>query len=377
MNREELLKKYPLKRIKPNDGMAVTADVWEEAHAYHRESQGFHVLLAHGPGIVTGLEVMASDPPDTSVYILSGVAVDPAGKTIVVPQPVTYDIGHEMDGQLFLLLSYGESRPKSNGGDAQAGAPLHIHTEFSISAVSTLPQTPWVELARVQRSSRDAVFSNAQNPASPGANEIDLRFRREVGAPPEVQMAVCYVGEGNNRKQGRGAHHLAQAIDQAGHYRLEVEDNMPLGPNIATKTMVYLVGQGNFELDQSLINGLRNYVQRGMGTLFLEAVDDPAEAAFLKFLEAAGLKPDTLKPGHRLLSTPNLFATPPLGFESQSSSRILITEGVIFDTCNYGLLWQGERHNGMPSREEIRSAFEWGENIIAYALQRHRLSGKR
>ena len=52
MNIEELLQQYPLKRIKPVDGMAVTAEVWEETQEYHRRSQGFLSLFSHGPGIL-------------------------------------------------------------------------------------------------------------------------------------------------------------------------------------------------------------------------------------------------------------------------------------------------------------------------------------
>ena len=377
MNREELLKRYPLKRIKPNDGMAVTAEVWEEAHEYHRQSQGFHALFSHGPGILTGLEVITADPPDTTVYILSGIAVDSAGRTIVVPEPVTYDIGHDMDGQLYLLLSYGESRPRTDNGDEQAGAPLHVHTEFSISATTTLPDSPWVELARVRRSSREAAFTNAQNPAYPGSDEIDLRFRREVGAPSEVSMAVSYLGNVEHRKHGRGASYLAQALNQMGFYRMSVEDNITLGPGIASKTLVYLVGQDDFQLDKSIMNGLRNYVQRGMGTLLIEAVDSAAESAFMSFLKSTNMQPEPLKPDHRLLTSPFLFAAPPAGFETQSAPSIMVGEGIIFNTHNYGLLWQGEQRDKLPSREEIRSAVEWGGNIIAYAVQRRLVSGRR
>ena len=35
-NPEQFLQALPAKRIKPADGMSVTADVWEEAHDYHR-----------------------------------------------------------------------------------------------------------------------------------------------------------------------------------------------------------------------------------------------------------------------------------------------------------------------------------------------------
>ena len=43
----EMLRMFPRKRIKAMDGMAVTADIWKEAHEYHRQSARFHVLLNH------------------------------------------------------------------------------------------------------------------------------------------------------------------------------------------------------------------------------------------------------------------------------------------------------------------------------------------
>lgn len=377
MNREELLKKYPVNRLKPIDGMAVTAEVWDESHEYHRQLHGFHALFGHGPGIVSGLEVIASDPPDTSVYILPGMAVDSAGQTIVLPQPVTYDVGRDMDGVLYLLLNYGESRPRSKkGGEAEAGAPLYVQTEFSITASTTLPGTPWVELARINRSNRNAAFGNAKNPALPGIDEIDLRSRREVGALPEVSIGVVYLGQVSHTKHGRGASYLAQALTRAKIYQAAVEDNVPLGPNIAANTIVYLVGEGNFELDRSSMNGLRNYIQRGMGTLLIEAVNPAGEQSFMNFFSATGLQPEPLKPGHRLLTHPNLFAAPPIGFETQENSRIMVGGGFIFTTANYGLLWQGERRTGLPTREEIRSAMEWGGNMLAYALDRRLTSGR-
>lgn len=379
MNREELLKKYPTQRIKPADGMAVTAEVWEEAHTFHRRRLEYHSLFSHGPGIVTGLEVIASDPADTSVYILPGIAVDPAGQTIVLPQPVTYDVGHDMQGLLYVLLTYGESRARAKrGGDAQAGDPLYVESEFSITATTNLPNSPWVELARINRSSRDAPFTNAASPTAAALNEIDLRFRREVGAPKEISIGVVYMGKAaEQRRHGLGASNLAQALNRLGNYHVSVEDNVPLGPNIASKTMVYLVGEGNFEIDRGSMNGLRNYVHRGMGTLFIESADPSAETTFMNFLKATSMQPDPLKPGSRLLTHPYLFAAPPTGFEKPENSRIMVGEGVIFDTTNYGLLWLGERHDRLPTREEIRAATEWGANIITYAMERRLASGRR
>ncbi len=377
VNREELLQRFPSQRIKPVDGMAVTAEVWEEAHQYHRQSQGYHLLFSHGPGVLTGLEVIASEPPDTSVYILPGIAIDPLGQTIVLPKPVSYDIGTELEGQLYLLLAYGESRPKApKGSKKDEGAPLYVETEFSVFARTVLPEPPWVELARVNRSSREAVFRNAEHPARPGPDEIDLRFRREVGAPPQVSLAISYLGSVADKKQGAGAYHLAQALNRTGQFNILVEDDVPVGPGIVTNTLVYLVGQGKFEMESGVMNGLRNYVHRGKGTLLIESMDAKAETSFMEFLKTTNMEPKPLPAGHSLLTQPYLFAVPPAGFESGDSVKLLFSEGVIFSTYNYGLLWQGERRSSPPSREILRAGIEWGGNIITYAMQRRRLSGK-
>lgn len=368
---EELLRKYPTKRIKPVDGMAVTEEVWEEAHEYHRLNQNFHALFSHGPGIVVGLDVIASDPPDTSVYILPGVAVDPAGQTIVLPQPVAYDVGRDLEGLLYILLSHGESRPRRGKGDRGDG-PLYIHSEFSIFARTVLPDGPWVELARVDRESREAIFVDAADPLRPGQNEIDLRFRHELRAPQPASIAVCYLGQVQDKGYGLGAIYLGQALSRQGHYRVTVADNTPLAPGVEANTLIYLVGEGDFELNRGQMNGLRNYVERGRGSLLIENVDTAARSAFTKMLKSMGMNLAPIQAGHSLLLNPHLFATPPSGFEAEGA-EVLVTDGVIFSPRSYGRLWQGKLQKGDPSREQIRSAIEWGENIIAYAAGRRRL----
>lgn len=372
MVKEELLQQFPLKKIKPVNGMAVTAEIWEEAHEYHGQQQRFHALFNHGPGIVAGLEVIASDPPDTSVYILPGIAVDTSGQTIVLPQPVAYDIGHEMEGLLYLLLSYGESRARADNGAAQGDAPLYVHMEFSIFARTTLPATPAVELARMNRGSREDHFLDARNPAYPELNEIDLRFRREIGAPREISVAVCYLGTESDKKHGRGASYLASALNHGGRYHVFVDDDVSLAPGVENHTLIYLVGVGSFELSRSQMNGLSNYVRKGRGTLLIESSDIDAQEAFLDFLETVDLPIEPLPPGHRLLTEPYLFNTPPPGFETEGKPEVLVGDGVIFSTWEYGRLWQGELRSGLASREQIRSAVEWGSNILAYARERRR-----
>jgi hypothetical protein len=383
MNNDQL-QGFPTRRIKPVDGMAVTAEVWEEAHGYHRQRQRFHELLSHGAGIVSGLDVIASDPPDSAVYIQPGIAVDPEGRAIVLNEPVTYDVGHGAEGLLYVLLSYGEARPRPADPD-RPDSPLYVHAEFGIEARADWPDVPCVELARIRREGRESPIFDAQDRAHPGPNEIDLRFRRDVGAVPTAiaSVGISYVGGGmKDVRHSQGMSYLARAFGRSAsdrrERRLNVDHNIALGPGIERYTLLYLVGQGSFQLDRDEMEALYGYIQGG-GTVLIESCrrdiaegDPPADTSFYNLLADLGVELNELRPDHRLLTEPYLFAAPPRGFETQGTPRVAVSEAVIFSTYDYGCLWQGERRTGSASRDEIRAALDWGCNIVAYAVKRRR-----
>jgi hypothetical protein len=156
---------------------------------------------------------------------------------------------------------------------------------------------------------------------------------------------------------------------------------MRLGPGLETYTLVYLVGGGPFQLSQEEMQALYGYLQGG-GTVLIEScrrelasTELPADAAFADLLASLGIQLTPLPAGHRVLVEPFLFAVPPPGFEGNGSPQVLIggvsgDQGVLFSTFDHGCLWQGERRGRTASREEIRAALEWGENIVVYALER-------
>ena len=378
--KEELLKELPSRRIKPFDGMSVTAAVWEEAHEYHRQQQRFHNLLNHGAGILTGLEVIASDPPDNSVYILPGIACDSSGQTIVLPEPLSFDLG-AAQGLVYLLLSYGEGGPRTEGG-SESDNTLYIHAQYSLEARPALPETGYVELARVRRQERGAPIRDAQDRVSPRSNEIDLRFRRDLGvkARAVASVAVCYLGGSADQRHGRGVGFLANALGRSGDLSLWVDHSVSLtaGADLSGYTLVYLVGLGAFRLSPDEMNVLYGYLQ-GRGTLLFESCrhdapsgDSPAETAFLDMLSSFGVQLNELPSDHRLLVEPLLFAAPPPGFETEGVPTIKLSDGVILTNCDYGCLWQGERRGRVATREEIRTAMEWGRNLVTYAIERRR-----
>jgi hypothetical protein len=373
-----LLKEFPNKRIKAIDGMAVTADVWDEEHRFHRQSLRYHNLYSHGSGIVTGLQVIASDPADTSVYILPGVAVDSAGSTVVISEPTAYDIGRQVEGLLHLVLTYGETRPRAEGDQStQEGAPLYVQAEFGVQALNTLPPTPHVELARVRRQGRTSAIADAKDPAQPGVNEIDLRWRQQnvVTARETVGVAVFYAGMAD-RRHGQGVMNLARSVRHSGPYNVVVEDNASLTTGLDDYALVCLVGQRAFQLSPEEQNTLQAYVQAG-GTVFLEACRREgvpgADQSFADLLNTFGVKvADAVKARHAVLTSPNFFAMLPAGYETQGTPALQAGGGAILSLADYGCVWSGERRSGAASREEIRAAFELGENILNYAIERRR-----
>lgn len=371
---DKLLQSLPTRRIKPMDGLAITSGVWEEAHEYHRLRQQFHNLLGHGPGILTGLEVIASEPPDASVYVMPGVAIGHNGEFIILEESVAYDLG-AAQGSLHLLLTYGESGPHAEQEPGGVSEILRVHAAFGIEARPILAGETGVELARIRRSDRNAVLLDAQVPQSPGVDEIDLRFRRQVGGAPAsvASVALCYAGDAVEG-HARGAQALARAMRHEGVISLWVDADLPIDEDLQAYTLVYLVGWGDFQLSTDEMTALYNYLQEG-GTLFYESCRvedggkaDAADEGFLDMVESFGMTLDAPGQDHPLFNKPYLFATPPAGASESGEGQLLTGEGIVFSTYDYGCLWQGQSAGSPPTRGRIRAAHEWGHNLVTYAL---------
>lgn len=375
----EVLSLFPSKRIRAIDGMAVTAEVWEEAHDYHRQLNRLHTVLHHGAGIVSGLEVIASDPADSSVYLLPGLAVDSIGQTIIVPEPRAYDLGNA-EGRLYLIVTYNESRPQSNGSRVQEDAPLYIQSQYSLEAVSELPPTPHVELARIWRRDGTAPITVAKVPDHPRANEIDLRFRRAIGHSdkPTVSVGVISLRGTDGARHGEGMANLAKSIRLSGIGDVWVDRGVPLAGDLSNYDLLYVVGRDHVQLNNDEMTALYNYWQAG-GVIFYESCrrnqqvgDPPADNTFIGLVHAFGLTLTPMESGHGIYTAKYLFAQPPLGFETQGSPQMRVADGVVMSNADYGCLWRGERRGRPAQRGEIRDAQEWGANLIFWAAEEHK-----
>jgi hypothetical protein len=384
LKKEELIQAFPDKRIKPADGMAVTAAVWEEAHDYHRSYAHFHNLLAHGSGILVGLEVIASDPPDPAVYVMPGIAIGAQGEFIVLKKPVAYDIGNAR-GKLYLQLTYGESAPRVGSDPERTEELLYINTEFGIEAKSEPGDSVGVELARLRRETRKSPICDAQDPEHPVLNEIDLRFRREIGGqsslPDVASMAICYLGGKPNDRHYRGASTLGRAMRHSGNVALWVDDAVSISPELGHYDLVYLVGLGKFTLDKDEMMVLHDYLENG-GTIFAESCRQKSakellsDTAFFDVFGSMKVALEDVQPGHPLLTVPFLFASATPGFAVEGEPKLLAGGGVVFSGHDYGCLWQGQQQGDGPSREMVRAAHEWGSNLVMYALHRCREIGR-
>jgi hypothetical protein len=361
MKDNSALSLFPKTRIKPYDGMSITADVWAQAHEEHRKARQAHDVLFHGPGIITGLEVQANDPPDQYVFISPGAAVDEAGNVIVLDEPVAYDFGEKAEGLLYLLLGHGER--ESGGVDKDV---RQIHSEFVIAARSSLPKRPTVELARVRISEAGKPLCNPENAAHPAIGELDLRFRAQVGpqARRKVHIGLCAFGREVEDIRA-GWRFLATEFERSATYSLLVDGGLLASAELTGYDLVYLSAKGAFNPDGAAVKSLQAYLKQGK-ILFAEALDEQAEKSFAKLFEQLGQKTSPLAANTPLLETPFLFAEPPLGANPGS---LQVGKQIVFSTSGYSLAWAGKLPFEARSRADIRNAHEWGVNLIQYCLR--------
>lgn len=368
MSNENPISLFPQQRIKAYDGMPVTADTWEKAHSYHRSALQSHHLFFHGEGILMGLEVVASDPADHIIYVLPGVAVDGAGQLIVLAEPVAYDLGNEVEGPLFLVISHRESTTAVEKSLKQ-GLPQSINDEFLLIARAQVPEGEWVELARFQRESRSAPIRDAASPQKPGLNEIDLRYRRRTLAAKEKQVtaATAYLGKVKEKAYGAGLARLCSELRAGYQVNLVVDDDLPVDPGLLGYDAIFLVAQGAFKLQEAQASGLKGYLQGG-GVLLMEALDEEALESFRTVLTQFKTPLQPPAAGSPLMAAPYLFAAPPPGYHE--TGQLWEGSGILLSTYYHGRIWNGEMESRLPQRHELRSAVEWGANLVNYILER-------
>jgi len=369
--------------IRPFNELPVDAEIWREAHDHHHSHRELHAISAHRPGIVFGLEVVASTVKEHTVIVAPGVGIDSEGQTIVLPEPVSFTI--EQRGQTYFCLSFLKTADRRSAVTVGGGQQHYRLVEGrNVTATEDLPRPPYLELARIYRTGADKPIKDAVNPFDPGNDELNLLNRR-------IAFPHCYADAGvgelsyvpksdpTDWKPNRaGLWHLLREGNGNG-FHLDFTGPMNLRaalPNPAP-ALLYVAGRQGFQpLAHAEVDGLRRFLEAG-GVLFAEAARGSEEfgRSFQELLQKIGGQLEPVRRGHPLLTAHHIFSGPPAGGQDGGGLYCDLAAGVIYSTLDYGAAWQGDMQQQDPlqSRERIRQSQEFGLNVIAFASRRRRI----
>lgn len=378
--------KFQLKRVNPFQGLIIDADTWREAHNYHRDQQRLHLLAFHGTGIVQGCQVTANNPPDLSVNIHPGIAVDPEGNIIIVPQLHRYQLQTRQKGVVYLIIQFREI-PGEPYQPPEGGQPTRILEAYRIQERDKLPAEPYLELARIDFDPASEAIRDAKNPSRPGKNEINLGSRQEATRAPEpapvpvrevtgdrtketVAVGHIVLGKASKELHSAGLINLVKEVNREGLFTATLEQSVPLDSSIGRFTLVYLTGSGQFELSSEQQSALSRFLKSG-GVIFGEGCFQGESRgakefglAFNQLASQLGSKLEVVQRGHALLSVVNVFAEVPQG---ASPGMLLEGGNMIYSASDYGCAWQGGHQESPLARDIIRSSLEMGANVVAHA----------
>ena len=399
--------KFQLKRVNPFQGLVIDTDVWRDSHEYHRDQQRLHMLAFHHIGIVVGLEVTANNPPDLSVNIQPGMAVDPEGNIIIVSKTQRYRIQTREKRTIYLIIQFREV-PSEPYQPPDGGQATRILEAYRLQESEKLPNEPHLELARIIFDPADEAIRNAKNPSQPGTNEINLNFRQEassVSSPPikgpaaqdkvdvkveettsrlieTITIGHAVLGEASQDLHISGLRNLIREINRHQRFEVNLEENITLDKKTNRCAMIYLTGNSHFELPAEQQSALSNFLQSG-GVILGEGCNEGQQEAASKGAKEFGLafnqlasqlkcKLEIVQRGHSLLSAIYVFSEVPQGTEPA-----MLLEGghMVYSASDYGCAWQGGHQDQPLSRDIIRCSFEIGTNIITYA-QMMKASGR-
>lgn len=385
MSLDDLLRR-PISGIRPFNELPIDAEIWRQAHSHHHMHRHLHAVAAHRPGIVYGLEVVASRSRPHTIIVAPGVGIDADGQTLIVREPTPLTI--EEARQIYVTLAFQRQADRNYAVNI-GGAPQYFREiegrELVISR--ELPSDkPYLELARIFRSANDAPIKEAANPASPTNDELNLLFR-------PLAFPHCYadIGVGEMSyipREGRlwnpnraGLWNLLREGNGRG-FRLQFTGPMVLNTSagqaaVAEPALLYVAGRTGWRpIPDPEVEGLSRYLSGG-GLLVGEAGQGNPDFAtdFQALATRLGANLQPVTKGHPLLTAHFIFASTPGGGHTGGTVLADTRAGIVLSTADYGGAWQGDvdRPADPDSRERIRESVEFGLNLVAYAANRRRV----
>jgi len=178
------------KRINFFKGFFTHAEDWQQAEAYQIAKHQLHNKCLHGWGVVSGyLENMDVEVPTEGMTLVvrPGLAVDGQGRELHLDAPVSvpFEPGEfAADTDVYLVVRYNEELIDRRENVANPEYSGHAFVR-ELAVPELTPHDPSngdaVELARIHLDKQTTRVLMPANPAFPGANEVDLRYRRLAG----------------------------------------------------------------------------------------------------------------------------------------------------------------------------------------------------
>lgn len=377
----------PFERLQAEDGLLINAERWRKAHDYHRQRQNTHYQCLNQPGIVCGLGLRDIPAPSKVeakyrdgrwVQIQPGIAIDLAGNLIVVPTPFDFPVDLEVANSeplmVYLTVSYVDPE------ELRSRTREIVREAYRFDQRNSTLDVSEIEICRILLQPGQKDITQPDDVFFPGYNNIDLRYRRQAQARPQATLRMAQVNH-NDSECARNFFNLSyflQSIEPLYPYLrgLDEAGQVSFGENIQEYDLLYLTGQQALSINSIEFESLKNYLNTG-GILL---VDAPADAdaliqsthALAEQLESP-LKPvKELRRDHPLRTRPFLFAALPI--VNQRQIEIFTSGGIILIIGDLASAWGLDRELSMP-RLAIRTAQEFGINILFFAWKRHQLIG--
>ncbi|WP_204150202.1 hypothetical protein [Leptolyngbya sp. CCY15150] len=388
----------PLHRLSVYDGLMLNAERWLIAHDYHRRRQNLHYQALHLPGIVYGLGVRVIEPPEDSsgsyrnqdrnrqeqrwIEVQPGMAIDTEGNPIIVDADTdrTYRIAAKAPERgtrtVYIVVSYVE--PDSLERKSQEMA---IAERFRLDQKTTPPTQREVELCRVVLTPGKVSLSRPQDVFAPASNQLDFRYRCLAQVRAQGTVNVASLSSWSNQT-AENFEYLVRSLPALypqlqGQVRAEPLANeverLPKVPSIAhlmAYELLYLKAKDFISFEPEGLKCIQVFLSQG-GVILVGLPDDDSDVEqYVQQRWQNSLKSWTDLPiNHRLRTQPFVFTQPPtLG---QTVLKLLMVGGFICIKERFLDAW-GIR--GSYSREDTRTAHEFGINLLHFAWQRRHLN---
>lgn len=380
----------PFDRLQAADGLMINAERWSKAHNYHRQRQNIHYQCLNQPGIVCGLGVRDIPAPSNVeakyrdgrwVQIQPGIAIDLHGNLIVVPAlfdfPVDLEIANSEPIMVYLTVSYVDPEELRSRNSKEM-----VREAYRFDQRNSTPKISEIEICRILLQPKQKDITQPDDVFFPGYNNIDLRYRRQAQSRPQaiVRMAQVNHSDCECARNFFNLSYFLQSIEPLYPYLRGPDEpgqvNLEQNKNIQEYDLLYLTGQQELSINNVEFKSLKNYLNTG-GILL---VDAPADAeALIQSTHALAEKLKTplkhdpqLRRDHPLRTRPFLFAALPI--VNQRAIKIFTGGGIILIVGDLASAWGLDKELKMP-RLAIRTAQEFGINIISYAWKHRRLIG--